>query len=93
MVEFSVWTLFWTLFRSEETAYFTSASGVSEFSEAGKLTSAAVLSVVPLEAVMRLSLKGAGSGIDVAVEIPLGEICGQSPIEKDGNLFFLQKVV
>ena len=32
-------------------------------------------------------------GLEIVVEIPIGESGGQSPIEKDGNLFFLQKVV
>ena len=32
-------------------------------------------------------------GFEVVVEIPIGENGEQSPIEKDDNLFFLQKVV
>ena len=88
MDEILVSTLFLTWVRSEETAKITLASRVSELSEAAKLKLPAVVSEVPQEAFMRFSLKGAGLGIDVAVEIPIGESGGQSPKEKDGNLFY-----
>ena len=88
MDEFSVWTLFRKWVGSGETAKHASTSRVSELSEAAKLKLPAVVSEVPQEAFMRFSLKGAGLGIDVAVEIPIGESGGQSPKEKDGNLFY-----
>ena len=60
MDELSVWTLFLSWVRSEETDKLTSTSRVSEFLEAAKLTSPAVVSDVPQEAGTRLSLKGIG---------------------------------
>lgn len=74
--EISVWTLFRTSTRSEETDKLPSAAGVSE---------------VSYVTVNRLPCKGVESRFEVAIEIPVGQGGRQSPIEKDGKYSFCKK--
>ena len=69
----------------------------SEVSEASKLTTSVGVSEIPEAVVMLLLGKGglllSGPGLKKVVAIPIGDSGGQSSIEKDGKLFFLQKMV
>ena len=72
--------------RSEETAKSISAAGVSEVSEAAGCI-AALVSELTGKAVLLLFVWE----FELVVEIPIGESGGQSPLEKNGILFFFAK--
>ena len=74
--------------RSEETTESISAAGVSEVSRTSTFTEEGVSELMLL--LMKGVLLHSELGFEEVVEIPFGESGGQSPIERDGKLFFAE---